>query len=166
MIPDLSFAKGMGMLCLAFNREHTPELTDLYNGILSPVLTDEQWKTAVRVAIERDRFFPTVAVLLSYGRPPEPASARAGEVYAELCDAYENLCGREAQWSPNADAIEARWGLAARRAFMACGGTRAFEFCEPRDEPFRLKAFREAFVETAKDDALALMPAALGGLLK
>lgn len=117
-------------------------------------LTDEQWSRAVAIC-RRGEWFPSTNELLAAAEPGgcTPISL-AGQVYAEICEAYENLTGREREWSPNADAVEARWGCAARAAFLAVGGVSKFQRCEPRDEPFRLKAFREAFVEVSNDRPL------------
>lgn len=118
-------------------------------------LDDAAWLHAVDSAISTMEWFPSIGLILSFTAPPQ--ASRAGEVYAEIAEAYTNpIAWEQSRWSPNADAVWERWGLAARRAFLACGGARAFEWCEPENEPFRLKAFREAFIEAAKSEPLAL----------
>jgi hypothetical protein len=130
-------------------------------------LSDEEWARAVATC-RRGEWFPSTNELLKAARPDGPSAiARAGEVYAEIAEAYMcPIAWESSLWSPRVDAVEAQWGAAAKSAFLAAGGARAFEYCEPENEPFRLKHFREAYVEAAKAEPLALMPAAAHGRLK
>jgi len=57
-------------------------------------------------------------------------------------------------------------GRAAMEAFTAAGGHRAFAWCEPDDEPFRRKAFVEAWIDVVEQEpALALPDGETRGLI-
>lgn len=76
---DEAWVRGFGELILAFpNREQTTvEATaraQLYRKHLD-TLSDEQWGYAVRLAILRDGWFPTVARLLEFGESYTPPAA-------------------------------------------------------------------------------------------
>ena len=152
MIELARFKAGLHALCVAFNREPSADLAQVYYGAIGGKLTLAQWEAAVRRAVEEETFFPPVKVLLRYGLAGTASpAALAGGAYDAILSAFE--AGRTL--SP--PAVEEQYGLAARDAFMAAGGARAFEWCEPRDEPFRRKRFSEAFVEQAeRSPALAL----------
>lgn len=65
VIDPTAFAVGMHALCVAFNREATPDLRDVYATSLSR-LTTEQFQSAVAAVIETERFFPAPAVLIEH----------------------------------------------------------------------------------------------------
>jgi hypothetical protein len=148
-----AFRKGMETLGAAFNRAITPELVDVFGGVLSPKLTGEQWVRAVKRALEAEQFFPPPAVLLRYGLADGSLPAKAGDVCAAIVSSFE----RGQPLGPRD--VRERFGVAAQDAFVAAGGARAFAYCEPANEPFRLKAFREAFVEVAEVDPKLALPA-------
>lgn len=157
-----NFVKGMAALCENFSREQTPSLVELFWGSLSQ-LTDDEWARAMSQSIGNDEFFPTVARLLRYARPQKPEAvvrsenkARAQEVYEQIIDAFEG--GRPLSSAK----VEAEFGYAAKVAFGAAGGHGAFAWCDPRNEPFRRKAFIEAFEEvgTVQPEAMAALPSA------
>lgn len=146
-------AKGLALLSTAFNRTLTDELAEVYHGVVGPRLDAPQWERAVRRCLEAESFFPPPAVLLRYGLADGLPQARAVEVYDSIVGNFES--GREA--GPRV--IGEWYGTAAMEAFCAAGGHRAFAWCEPRDEPFRRKAFVEGWVETvSQDPAFALPP--------
>ena len=133
------FSKGMSILAVTFGREQTPLLMEAYFSVLKD-LTAEEWNRAVTSTLQAESFFPPPAILLKYARPVLP-KARAAEFYVEILSQFESgrvLGPRE---------ISERFGTAAMEAFVSAGGVRAFQWCEPRDEPFRRKAFLEAWSE-------------------
>jgi hypothetical protein len=147
-------AKGLALLSTAFGRQLTGELVEVYHGVVGPRLDAPQWERAVRRVLEAESFFPPPAVLLRYGLAGGLPEARAVEVYDRIVGDFES--GREA--GPRD--IREQYGTAAAEAFCAAGGTRAFAWCEPRDEPFRRKAFVEGWVETVGQDPWYALPAA------
>lgn len=153
MIGVREMAAGLATLGVAFNREVTPQLAEIYHGVIGARLDAAQWEHAVRRALEAESFFPPPAVLLRYGLVDRLPQARAVELYDQIVMRYEvgdNMGPRE---------IAEFYGTAAMEAFCAAGGTRAFAWCEPRDEPFRRKAFVEGWVETVTTDPSFALPA-------
>ena len=153
MIGTRDMASGLAALGVAFNREVTPQLAEIYHGVVGARLDATQWQRAVRRSLEAESFFPPPAVLLRYGLADGVPQARAVELYDAIVSRYESgdaLGPRE---------ISDRYGTAAMEAFCAAGGNRAFAWCEPRDEPFRRKAFIEGWVETATQDPRFALPA-------
>jgi hypothetical protein len=145
-------AAGLAALGAAFNREVTPQIADVYHGVIGPKLTEAQWQRAVRRALEAETFFPPPSALLRYGQADGAPQARAAEVYDRLVSHYErgdNLGPRE---------VLEKYGDAAMEAFVAAGGTRAFSWCEPSGEPFRRKAFIEAWIDVTDQDPLRALP--------
>lgn len=152
MIDVKAFKAGMDKLGVAFNRALTKELLDLFGGVISPRLSTEQWLHAVKRAIESEQFFPSPAVLLRYGAGDRGLSAAAGEAYVCIVGEFEQ--GHRLGYRD----VREKYGQAAADAFLAAGGTRRFEWCEPSDEPFRLRDFRDAFVERAEVDPISALP--------
>lgn len=142
MIDPKAFATGLARLGIAFGREITEELTEVYAGALN-ALDSIEWQRAVEMALKNEERFPVIATLLRYARPILPATARAAEVYDEIVESYE--LGPEKKLGRRK--IEERWGRPALAAFLAAGAERAFEWCEPDDEPFRLNRFEKAWAE-------------------
>ena len=153
MLELREMAAGLAALGAAYNREIAPQVAKVYHGVLGAKLTAEQWERAVRRALECESFFPPPAVLLRYGQAEGAPQARAVEVYEALLREYE--CGRHL--GPR-DVME-RFGAAAMEGFLAAGGTRAFEWCEPDGQPFRRKAFVEGWLETTEQDPAKALPA-------
>jgi len=132
----------MALLSTAFNRALTAELVEVYHGVLGPRLETAEWERAVRRVLEVESFFPPPAVLLRYGRADGAPQVQAITAYDEIVSAFEGgqpVGPRE---------VCERYGEAAMEAFVSAGGSRAFAWCEPRDEPFRRKAFLEAWLDT------------------
>ena len=154
MISPQAFAAGMARLAVTFNREMTDEAVSVFADILRPKMTEAQWATAVKRATEVETFFPPPAVLLRYGLAEQAvnAKARAVEIYNAIVDGYQS--GRGPHQRQVADA----YGKAARDAFMAAGAAPAFEWCELASEPFRRKAFVEAYSETVSADPRLALP--------
>jgi hypothetical protein len=77
-------------------------------------------------------------------------------------EAYEDILSlfELGQGAGMAGYIREKWGQAVMLAFVAAGGPRAFAWCEPRDEPFRRKAFVEAFQEALENNPHLALPAA------
>lgn len=146
MIEVRQMAAGLAALGVAFNREVTPAVAEVYHGVIGARLDAAGWERAVRRALEAESFFPAPAVLLRYGQAEGAPQARAMEVYERIVRHYE--CGE--QLGPRE--IAERYGTAAMEAFVAAGGTRAFSWCEPASTPFRAKAWIEAWIETTEQD--------------
>ncbi len=153
MLSRESMAEGMAALGAAFNRQITPLVVQIFHGVVGPKLSEKQWEHAVRRALEVEQYFPPPAVLLRYGRAEGLPQARAAEVYDQIVSAFE--AGRPL--GPRE--VSEDYGTAAMEAFCAAGGTRAFSWCELRDEPFRRKAFIEGWVEVAEQDPAFALPA-------
>lgn len=154
MIDVRAFGDGMRQLGAVFNRQITDYVLEVYGGFLSPRLSTEQWAHSVKRAIESEQFFPPVSVLLRYGAGDRGLSAAAGDAYLRIVEAFER--GQELGFRD----VREKFGSAAADAFLAAGGSRRFAWCEPSDEPFRLKDFRAAYVEAAEVDPIAALPAA------
>jgi hypothetical protein len=153
MLTVESMAEGLMALSVAFNRPITRDVGRVFHGVLGAKLDEQQWERAVRRALEAEQFFPPPAVLLRYGLADGSLPAKAADVCAAIVSSFE----RGQPLGPRD--VRERFGVAAQDAFVAAGGARAFAYCEPANEPFRLKAFREAFVEVAEvDPGLALPP--------
>ena len=150
---DKAFASGLAMLAVAFRREQTAELADVYHAVLAKKLDNGQWQRAVRRALEAESFFPPPAVLLRYGLSDGAPQARAVEVYDRLVEHYE----RGDQLGPRE--VSERYGTAAMEAFVSAGGSRAFAWCDPSGEPFRRKAFVEAWVDVTSVEPMTALPA-------
>jgi hypothetical protein len=146
MIAVREMAAGMAALAVAFGREVTPAVAELYHGVLGAKLDAAQWERAVRRALEAESFWPPPAVLLRYGLADGAPQARAVEVYDRLVRHYE----QGEQLGPRE--VTERYGIAAMEAFVSAGGTRAFAWCEPGGEPFRRKAFVEAWLDVTEQE--------------
>ncbi len=154
MIDLDAFERGMLKLGMAFSREINPKVLDTFAEILSPRMTKEQWGYAVSRALEAETYFPPPAVLLRYGVSDRGLSSAAGDAYGKIVACYER--GETLGYRD----VQGRFGHAAAEGFIAAGGGRRFSWCEPEDEPFRLKDFRAAFVEQAEVDPISALPAA------
>jgi len=153
MLEKAEIAKGLALLSTAFNRVLTPEVVRLYREVISPKLDAQQWERAVKRALEAESFFPPPAVLLRYGAADGSPRARALEFYDRIIRHYESgdeLGPRE---------VRERYGDAAMDAFVAAGGSRAFSWCEPKDEPFRRRDFANAWVEVVEQEPKAALAA-------
>jgi hypothetical protein len=146
------FRQGMEELAGAFNRPLTEEVLTVFAKVLAPRLSTEQWRQAVTRALEAESFFPPPAVLLRYGADDRGLAAAAGDAYTKIVRCYEQ--GQELGYRQ----VEERFGHAAAEGFIAAGGSRRFAWCEPEDEPFRLKDFRAAYVEQAEVDPISALP--------
>ena len=71
-----TFAKGMAMLCLNFNRELTDQLIELYWIVLQDLPVDA-FKLAVKRALRESKSMPRVAELLSFAGLSESSESRA-----------------------------------------------------------------------------------------
>jgi hypothetical protein len=145
MIDVTKFRQGMELLGAAFNREITKEVMDVY-GIVAERLDDEAWERAVRRTLETVEYFPPPAALLRLGMDYKPTAVSGSMVYEQILAAFER--GEQL----DSRSVRASWGEAARDAFIAAGGTRAFEFCEVKDQPFRRRAFLLAWDELVARD--------------
>jgi hypothetical protein len=148
-----AFRAGMEKLGTAFNRALTDEVMTTFGQILSPRLSTEQWVQAVTRALQSESYFPPPAVLLRYGADDRGLTAAAGSAYTLIVECYER--GERLGYRD----VEQRFGHAAAEGYIAAGGDRRFAWCEPEDEPFRLKDFRAAYVEQAEVDPISALPA-------
>lgn len=145
-------ARGMAFLSTAFNRQLTDELVAVYHAVVGAKLDTAQWERAVRRALEAETFFPPPAVLLRYGLADGSPQARAVEAYNRILAEFE--AGRPMGPREVLDVV----GRSAMEAFVAAGGHRAFVWCEPDDEPFRRKAFVEAWIDVTEQEPKAALP--------
>lgn len=146
-------ARGMALLSTAFNRALTDELVSVYHAVIGSKLDSAGWERAVRRALEAESYFPAPAVLLRYGRGDGAPQARAVEMYERILRDYEqgrHLGPRE---------VQEQYGTAAMEAFVAAGGTRAFDEYLEGGGPFRRKAFVEAWLETTEQEPARALPA-------
>lgn len=161
MIELRMMAAGLAALSAAFNREVTPQVAEVYHGVIGPKLDVAQWQRAVRRALDAETFFPPPAVLLRYGLAEGSPQARAVEAYDRILAEFE--AGRPI--GPRE--VLQLLGRAAMEAFTAAGGNRAFAWCEPDDEKWRRKAFVEAWIDTAEQDPnRAIVPGTTTQLLE
>jgi hypothetical protein len=65
VIEKEAFQTGMLALCEVFGRKATPELCRVYEAVLGPRLTTEEWSYAYQAALLEERFWPAPAVLLA-----------------------------------------------------------------------------------------------------
>ena len=142
MIEKAAFQSGMHALGAAFNREITEDVLSVFDGVLSPVLDDDQWQKAIRLVIEKETYFPPPAVILKYGVTNRPVLVEGAEVFEKILGNYAS--GLHA--SPRQ--IAEQYGIAARYAFAAAGGVMAFENCGSEETA---KWVRKAFLESWKD---------------
>jgi hypothetical protein len=149
----------MALLSTAFNRTLTDEMVSVYHGVVGPQLDTDQWERAVRRSLEAENFFPPPAVLLRYGLADGSPQARAVEAYERILGEFE--CGRPMGPREVKDVL----GRSAMEAFVAAGGVRAFEWCEPDDEPFRRKYFVEAWQDVTEQEPQAALPSGEGAKL-
>lgn len=152
MIEVRQMAAGLAALGIAFGREVTPAVAEVYHGVIGARLDAEGWGRAVRRALECESYFPPPAVLLRYGQAEGAPKARAMDVYERVVRHYE--CGE--QLGPRE--VGERYGTAAMEAFVAAGGTQAFAWCEPASVPFRAKAWCEAWLETVEQEPSRALP--------
>lgn len=153
MIDKAKFQAGLHALGLAFSRVITADVMRVFDGVLSAKLDDESWERAVRRCLEVETFFPPPSVLLRYGLfDSVPTATLASEAYEAIIGHFESGGIYYAR-------IKAELGPAAADAFVAAGGHRAFAWCEPDSEPFRWKAFKEAFAEQVESEPMLALPA-------
>ena len=153
MIDKTKFQAGLHALGLAFGKQITADVLRVFDGVLSAKLDTAQWEQAVRRCLEVETFFPPPSVLLRYGLfDTVPAATLAFEAYERIQVRFEN-------GGTHYGTIKAELGRAAADAFVAAGGHRAFSWCEPDNEPFRWKAFKEAFVEQVDSEPSLALPA-------
>lgn len=152
MIDVRQMAAGLAALGVAFNREVTPAVAEVYHAVIGPQLDAARWERAVRRALEAEVFFPPPAVLLRYGLADGSPQARAVEAYERILAEFE--AGRPMGPREVLDVV----GRSAMEAFVAAGGHRAFVWCEPDDEPFRRKAFVEAWIDVTEQEPKAALP--------
>jgi hypothetical protein len=152
------FKRGMLALTGAYQREVDEVTTQLYWRVLGEILTDEEWDKAVEACVSNETYWPTPSVLLDYSKPNRKAIVKA-ENGIKAQDTYDAIVSLfEDGERVTGAGVEKAHGFAAKAAFAAAGGPRAFAFCEPRNEPFRRKAFVEEFRRLADADPLTLRP--------
>lgn len=153
MIEKAAFQAGMHALGAAFNREITEDILRVFDGVLSPLLDDHQWQKAVRLAIEKEIYFPPPAVILKYGTTDRPVLVEGAEVFEKILNDYSSGFHR----SPRE--IAAQYGVAARDSFCAAGGVIAFENCGSEDSAqWVRKAFLSTWKEVVEADPQLALP--------
>ncbi len=142
MIEKTNFQAGMHALGAAFMRDLPEDVLRIFDDMLSPKLDDNQWQKAVRLAIEKEVYFPPPAVLLKYGTTDRPVLVEGAEVFERILNDYSSGL----HMSPRQ--VVATYGVAARDAFAAAGGVMAFENCGSEQSA---QWVRKAFLATWKD---------------
>jgi hypothetical protein len=109
------FRWGMDALGIAFKREITPEVLEVFGGVIAEDLSDAEWTHAVKQALTHERFFPVPAILLEYGHDvrPSPESLQCGR--CGPMGAKGPLCRRCCCELEERDYLEKRQQLAATR---------------------------------------------------
>jgi hypothetical protein len=137
----------MDLAGLAGARKLTDDAKELRSEIYVEALadlSDADLKAAVLLAIRSARpYYPTPGQLLELVRPQVVVSAAITESAARD---YENIVSLFEQ---GREPILSTMPQRVRVAFAAAGGRDAFEWCEPKDRPFRLKRWTDAYVEAA-----------------
>lgn len=153
MISDRTFAEGMAMLAEAYpQRKVTRQTLDVYRRALR-ALDDAEFERAVDTALTAGgEFFPSTGALLRYARP----ASRDGEI-AELFEAVERsaryVALRGLVWDDRE--IGERFGSAAREAFIAAGGSHAFQRLDEGDNRVHaLRRFTECYRACERDNRL------------
>ena len=160
-VTNEAWKKGYRTLKLAFSDREVPEEQrkargDLYRRKLDD-LTDEQWMKAVNRCLDTETFFPAIATLRNYGKPPEPTEAQAVAVFEQVVECRE--------YRPNGSIwhlrkIRETLGPAAAEGFAAAGGQAAFAWLAERDLPFVRKNFVEAYTAAVRLDPKLALPEA------
>jgi hypothetical protein len=138
------FAANMAALGVAFNREVGKPLLNLYWMQLED-LTDQEFAESARLAVQREKFFPPVAVLRELARPFVDPNAEAVEAFERVVKLAEHDPRTGSYWRLGRIAEEV--GDIAAEAYVAAGATRAFAHeLQDRDAPFLRKRFVDAYV--------------------
>lgn len=156
MMTRPAFFGAMAKLAVAFNRELDKPQIRVYAEALAD-LEPVELEHAVTLAIARETFFPPVAVLRRYAKPPVNTQAEAVRLFERIKahpTGYSPFIG--SYWDERT--IRNTLGPAAGEAFMAAGGSSAFESLDERSQPFVRKAFVEAVEKVAAADPAALEP--------
>ena len=153
MIEKAAFQSGMHALGAAFNREISEDILRVFDGVLSPILDDAQWQKAVRLAIEKELYFPPPAVLLKYGTTDRPVLVEGAEVFGKILNDYASGL----HMSPRQ--VGETYGVAAGDAFAAAGGVMAFENCgSEASAQWVRKAFLSTWKEVVEADPQLALP--------
>lgn len=129
MISDAAFAAGMHALCVAYDREPTEDLLNVYRGVIAPQLTDDEWRVAVSETLStwRSTRLPPPAMLLEAKRREREAAevAAANEAFRAVDRSAVEMGGGQRR---RVHYVIARdLGPEVAEAFEAVGGHEAFE---------------------------------------
>lgn len=141
-----AFAALMETLAVLRKDPLTPTMLRVYWAVLVDLdLADVE--RAVVACLKVDEFFPSPSRLRGLAFPQDGTpTTRAAAVFDALCRrGPHNDYHRGDYWLP--DDVEEKFGLVAREAFIAAGGTRAFQQRTEKSLPFLRKDFLAAFVE-------------------
>jgi len=145
-----NMAAGFALLTTAW--PHVPMTKDRMN-LFAEVcgsLTDEEWAAGVGAAVRSDREHPpSPGVLLKMARPPEPARVSGAAIFESIVRAFEGGYHLEPRQ------VFEQWGTDARAAFVAAGGTRAFDACGTEENA---RWVRKTFLEAWEQMALSRPP--------
>lgn len=158
-----AFSALLAQLGTAFQREVTAPVVELYWATLRDCdITALQRAVQRHILTATDRFdFPTVGTLRALATSPALTAARATVIFDHLlasCPArkkWDTGYRGDTAWHP--DDVAAEFGLAAREAFLAAGGTSAFRDPDPKSLPFLRRDFQLAFPEALARDAVGLL---------
>jgi hypothetical protein len=153
MIAPEAFATGLHALAVAHGLELKPERVEVYYEMLGHLFTAESWSATVRASLLQSRYFPSIAELLAAAPERKVDETKVRAAYDAIVRIFEQGLGIDSR------ALRESYGEPAAQAFAAAGGVQAFSWCEPSSEPFRWKAWREAWLRAEKD-AVAALPVA------
>jgi hypothetical protein len=160
------FSEGLVRIGLAVRQAPDAATIGVYFDSIGHQVDEDEWDRFARWAVDVDRFttfFPKLAELrdaLREFRGARPLEVEAGAAYERVCAAgvYAPLGGTT--WTYRA--VAAACGRAAADAFLAAGGSAAFE--TTWNESKRREVFLREYIDAARaEPAARLLPAAPEG---
>ena len=139
MIDKAKLIAGMALLAGAFGREVDGAVIGMYFDTLSPALSTEEFEHAVEIAVAKETYWPSPAVLLEYGKP----RARAARALAAVSDDLREHGGFK--FYPHGRFLELPAEVKA--GIRAIGGLRALTLAEVQDMPRLERKFADAYEE-------------------
>ncbi len=142
-----AFSEAMAALGVNFRVEVSDAQRDLYWTVLAD-MPDTTFQVAVRRALKRCRFFPTIAELCEQVTPTVIPAAEAAVAFDQVRKTGEYDPHIGTYWSVRR--VREKLGPVAAEAFAAAGASSAFEHeQDERSLPFLRKRFIEAYVLAA-----------------
>jgi len=150
-VTEKQFHKGLAILGVAYNREITNAITEVYSGAIEGEFgSDEEWLATVRKVIKTSRYFPSPAELLeglveSDAALEQEALALVDRLHPE-CWVYNPVSGG----NYDAALVRDRLGVAALTSFRAAGGSRAFAAEDEKVVSFARRDFVKSYIQSRK----------------